>query len=539
MFEYDLSWHTASFELCGSYPEHALSLYRGAAASWAMNPAKGSFGESVLSRGIVGGLLQEDRGPWAAITPHRSGAAGIDKLFIRLDKAGQPRSLMVAEAKFGSSRLGNTATGRQMSDSWIRPRLAATARDYSRAADALHGRVAIRAFVRGETALAVAVPRFGTVLVVAHDDVAQFHCRGGRPPIQLVEQQLRRTARLLGDAAVGRRSYRSRLFRLTVRGDSFELKLDVVGPDGNVTARSAQFAAPPRNLHGAQRNLLRQTLAATFREQGVVEDHVEVLSDKVLDSPELLSRMHLQPEASWRVGLDQGMARAGFGAALLAAVSAVIRAWRSSGTVDWKQVSKLTLLSGANAAVGYYVGAQIHVRLVTSEIGQRLMSSLPLRGSNGSVLLGYGGLGGAIVTSVFFAAGAYLLGLVDAREARIMGAAGVAGAAVGALFTSGAFGAAALFGTASTGTAIGSLSGAAFTNAALAWLGGVAAAAGGGGMALGGAILSGGVLVVGVLAGVGVRWGFQKLREIERRRLLVGRINLVRETLGVPGALPT
>jgi hypothetical protein len=42
-----------------------------------------------------------------------------------------------------------------------------------------------------------------------------------------------------------------------------------------------------------------------------------------------------------------------------------------------------------------------------------------------------------------------------------------------------------LFGTASTGTAIGGLSGAAAWNATLAWLGGGSLAAGGGGMALG------------------------------------------------------
>lgn len=46
-------------------------------------------------------------------------------------------------------------------------------------------------------------------------------------------------------------------------------------------------------------------------------------------------------------------------------------------------------------------------------------------------------------------------------------------------------------GTASTGTAISSLSGAAYTNALLAWFGGGAVAAGGGGMALGTMVLGG------------------------------------------------
>lgn len=47
------------------------------------------------------------------------------------------------------------------------------------------------------------------------------------------------------------------------------------------------------------------------------------------------------------------------------------------------------------------------------------------------------------------------------------------------------------FGTASTGTAIGGLSGAAAWNATLAWLGGGSLAAGGGGMALGTLVLGG------------------------------------------------
>lgn len=56
-------------------------------------------------------------------------------------------------------------------------------------------------------------------------------------------------------------------------------------------------------------------------------------------------------------------------------------------------------------------------------------------------------------------------------------------------------------GTASTGTAIASLSGAAATNAALAALGGGAIAAGGGGMALGTAVLGASTLGVGLLVG--------------------------------------
>lgn len=82
---------------------------------------------------------------------------------------------------------------------------------------------------------------------------------------------------------------------------------------------------------------------------------------------------------------------------------------------------------------------------------------------------------------------------------------GLGGAAVG---TAGGFAAAGAttvavmaLGTASTGTAIGTLSGAALTNATLAALGGGALAAGGGGVALGTTVLGAATLGVGLLVG--------------------------------------
>lgn len=82
---------------------------------------------------------------------------------------------------------------------------------------------------------------------------------------------------------------------------------------------------------------------------------------------------------------------------------------------------------------------------------------------------------------------------------------GLGGAAAG---TAGGFAAAGAttsavmaIGTASTGTAISSLSGVAATNATLAALGGGSLAAGGGGMALGTAVLGGATLGVGLLVG--------------------------------------
>lgn len=75
------------------------------------------------------------------------------------------------------------------------------------------------------------------------------------------------------------------------------------------------------------------------------------------------------------------------------------------------------------------------------------------------------------------------------------------GATAGALTAMGSYGAVGMLASASTGTAIGSLSGVAATNATLAWLGGGSLAAGGFGMAGGAALL--GMVAGGPLLAVG------------------------------------
>ncbi len=81
---------------------------------------------------------------------------------------------------------------------------------------------------------------------------------------------------------------------------------------------------------------------------------------------------------------------------------------------------------------------------------------------------------------------------------------GVTGVGTGVLLGWGTYGAAATFGTASTGTAIATLSGAAATNATLAFLGGSATAVGGGGIALGTTVLGGIVVIPALLVAGGL-----------------------------------
>ena len=95
---------------------------------------------------------------------------------------------------------------------------------------------------------------------------------------------------------------------------------------------------------------------------------------------------------------------------------------------------------------------------------------------------------------------------IEQQNARLTALAGgslASGLTVGAVSAIGAYGIAGAVGTASTGTAIATLSGAAATNATLAALGGGALAAGGLGMAGGAAVLTG-IFALPVLAGIAI-----------------------------------
>lgn len=115
------------------------------------------------------------------------------------------------------------------------------------------------------------------------------------------------------------------------------------------------------------------------------------------------------------------------------------------------------------------------------------------------------------------------------RGSKLIGAGLTAGGFVASTAPTAAMWVATTFGTASTGTAISALSGAAASNAAIAWLGGGALATGGGGMAAGQALLAlagpigwgiaGTTLLASVLLTVKKRFKLQEKKKDEITKL--------------------
>lgn len=112
----------------------------------------------------------------------------------------------------------------------------------------------------------------------------------------------------------------------------------------------------------------------------------------------------------------------------------------------------------------------------------------------------------------------------------------VTGAGAGALVAFGAYSGAMAFGAASTGTAIATLSGAAATNATLAFLGGGSLAAGGLGMA-GGAMVLGGLVAAPALAVLGLFMGSSASKNLDNAYSNLSEAKKFREEMNTASSL--
>ena len=101
---------------------------------------RGSVGERHMHTYISRNLQAE----WGVRhVPIELGRQGIDGVYVRYGPDGNPNSLVVSEAKFGSSQLGITKDGIQLSKEWTSKRLAKISENYQVIANQVVGKKVI------------------------------------------------------------------------------------------------------------------------------------------------------------------------------------------------------------------------------------------------------------------------------------------------------------------------------------------------------------------------------------------------------------
>lgn len=447
------------------------------------------------------------------------GRNGIDGLYVKMDAVGNPRQLMVADAKVNTAQLGYTKEfGKQMSHEWIRPWLKKSADDYRNLAEGLAtSKVQRVSALRGKNPITVQLDHQTSVEVWKTSKGYSYYSPSPNVTAEQIRRQAVRTSAYLDGAAAGKIDFRSRLFTYKAENGMHVLSIKTLDANGNVVRNGGEiirgtFKELPKNFQRAIRHTAIQTLGQKRNVYGLPKyssTTIKNMARKCCNDPEYFYKVCVKPSI-----LPQHIriaATIGSAAALTAVLDVGIQ-YATTGDVNWGQTAQMTCLAGTATGVGMLASKGVTM----------------LGGSSGLASF----VGGSIA-GVFMAYGMYAMGYGTLEDANWGAYAGLASSAVIAT-PAAMIGIACLFGTASTGTAISSLSGAAMTNAALAWWGGGAIAAGGGGVAAGSTTLivaTGGVAIV-VIAIPAVYFTWKHFSSVaSQHRYLCGMIDIVSERL--------
>jgi hypothetical protein len=199
--------------------------------------------------------------------------------------------------------------------------------------------------------------------------------------------------------------------------------------------------------------------------------------------------------------------------------------------VDAVEIGRTAVVGAGSAGLAYQTGVGIHTGLLTTKPGRQIASLMPADQIAGQSVEQILGAGGGAVGSTAFIVGMHLTGDMTPQQSRRMVGRSLARILAFKGTTATTMGVVASTATASTGTPITALSGAAAHNATLAAMGGGATAGGGLGMAAGEIALGGMSFGVGTLFFVGTGYLFKRMDEAEQKATIEARIKLAKENV--------
>lgn len=475
-----------------------------------MNIFKGDLVESMVHNSAIHGATSELRG-WTPISPAKIGRTGIDHIFFDTDRAGNIQGAMVVESKAYSSRPGSTSYGPQMSKQWQTHNLKPTASMYRN----LHlqlGKANISlqkvSSPTPKDAILVPMPNRRSIWVWEEGGNWKFSGDAKNVSLESIRTQLKRSTIYLQGMADGKISWRSRYFRYTYDGGdhcfSFrDVDLNTGKPLGySSTPIKGPYSKLPKEFKAIFDKNVTQKLREYFPSATVDEIQMHLQSSR--DDPKYLAQLQHEYEIN-KKALERAIGTT-IKAGIITGVVSVLIDLASQALMtqrwDWRQTAKMAGIGLAAGAAGSLVSSGTTFLLTTTPIGRQLTTALAgsIPSSATAVANLISNTAGAFGITAVFAYLPYFLGWTNihaANEAML----------TGSLFGSGVFLASgglvtivSAFGTAGTGAAISSLSGAAATNAALAWLGFGSIASGGGGVALGSSIAAASTGVGAILA---------------------------------------
>lgn len=448
------------------------------------NAFKGSFGESIAEKSYVDTYLSKS-GHWHSITP-RSGPQGLDHLFIKT-RNGVIKDVMVGESKFNTSALNkHTKDGIQMGEEWVGKRLRRLAWRYTQVSTLQEigfGKPPLN------SARKLCVVLKSCKKVYFWTEGYKWNFSGSETELSEARLRASQYGEYFDRASNGLVKYRSRVFNIVPKGNDIEIRIY----DAKTISNGNLHAAKPQGVLRFKEAMLSKGAISETEMAAQIQRKIGLSdADSIAYARKLLREYDsrsLMGDFSLSKSIVANSAKAtAVGVVIDAAVQLI-----GTGEIDATTLG----MNAGGVFLGTTVGQLMQIAL-TRPVAYNFIRDIsgPLRCSTPMATSLLSSMAGGVATSAFLSYGAYFLGYADLKTANRQMVIGTVSAGAGAAFITGAMGVATVYGTAGTGVAISSLSGAAANSAAMAWLGGGAVASGGGGMAAGAAVLTGGAVVV-------------------------------------------
>lgn len=477
----------------------AAGLYMGARRSdivWGRslispNAIKGTMGESFASKVYTTRVLKD--GNWKTLTP-RSGPQGLDHLYIQTNREGWPADLLVGESKYNTSRLGKTLSGIQMGDGWTSPKLARLGVLYHNASSANIWQFGAPPLKTAQE-INVFLPTGKSVSFWKPVNDSEWIFSGKQEELSAAQRMAGSYGKYLCAAGTNRITYKKRIYHIIPDGNN--IKVDIcdaakVPDSGNIKALSLMGSFRIKDAFSDKNRLpaenRREIAKILQRKLGLSDSEALRFADDIRNST---SARSMTRPFSYAKSIAKTSAIAGaIGAGLDLGIQAL-----TSDDIDVSQAGVSAGILAVSAGSGS--AAQIFPR----KLGMSVKSLSGSLGGSSTAIKLLGG-GAALATSLALVDIKHLAegNLTTQQFAQSLSLALSGPAASGLLFTM-----VAAYGTASTGTAISTLSGIAAYNATMASLGGGSLATGGMGILGGGAVMGGVAIAVTGAVYIGFR----------------------------------
>lgn len=459
--------------------------------------AKGIVGESIASKSFLQTTLQKT-GNWYSISP-RIGPNGIDHIFLKIDpETALPRDILIGESKYNTSQLGITADGLQLTNRWANPRLRAMGNRYYQLSNVTT--VQKMPALGGQHEMKIILKNSKEVSFWRGNSKDPWKFSGTQGELKEAQRLAKAYGQYLSAAGEGKIIYRSRLFQIVPQGND----IVIVVKDASQLEILRRASKLPETQRIVLADVLKKKLSTDVEREiakslkgrlpGYSEKELADLAKEINST----AKHVLTPYGKLHM-LGTFAAYAGIASILAVAVDASLQ-YFSTGNENTEKL----MFTGGTVFLGTLGAQYLEAGLTQWCVTQGMFKSLGHTLGCSSSLLGstFSSATGGFLVGVLFSYGSWYMGYVDQKTANRMTIASGIGTGLGFVAGWGTLAAISAWGTASTGTAIATLSGAAATNASFALLGGGTLAAGGGGAALGSIILTGGVAIIAI-AGTG------------------------------------